>query len=105
MEIILTSVQSSLAKAWKTFCGDLDFVKFHEGSILDLKCSAVVSPANSFGFMDGGIDGIYMDHFGKEIQLKVLSNKFYPSNKKLLLIKFGSSFCNFNVWGTPDRVP
>ena len=25
---------------------------------------AIVSPANSFGFMDGGIDYAYSDHFG-----------------------------------------
>ncbi|OKH45749.1 hypothetical protein NIES2101_25875 [Calothrix sp. HK-06] len=48
-----------------------DFVTVHHGSILDVECDAVVSPANSFGFMDGGIDFIYMDYFGKDIQLKV----------------------------------
>ena len=25
---------------------------------------AIVSPANSFGFMDGGIDYCYSEHFG-----------------------------------------
>ena len=38
--------------------------KVVESNILDLDVNAVVSPANSFGFMDGGIDQVYTDHFG-----------------------------------------
>ena len=37
-------------------------------SIFDIKADAVVSPANSFGFMDGGIDGAYTWYFGPELQ-------------------------------------
>ena len=56
MNIVLTSVEDALADAWERFCGDLPFVSVHRGSIFDLSCDAVVSPANSYGFMDGGID-------------------------------------------------
>lgn len=59
MEIILTALDGPLADAWSTHCGGLDFVKIHRGPIFDVKCDAVVSPANSFGFMDGGIDRLY----------------------------------------------
>jgi O-acetyl-ADP-ribose deacetylase (regulator of RNase III) len=31
----------------------------------------VVSPANSFGFMEGGVDALYLEHFGAEVQLRV----------------------------------
>lgn len=68
MKIYLTSVEPELAKAWRQFCGDLDFVTVHEGSIFDLECDAVVSPANSFGFMDGGIDLLYSKRFGWQVQ-------------------------------------
>ncbi len=68
MKIYLTSVETELAKAWRQFCGDLDFVSVHEGSIFDLQCDAVVSPANSFGFMDGGIDMLYSRRFGWQVQ-------------------------------------
>src|SRR5882724_7435431 len=71
MHIILSAVEPGLAKAWKEFCGDVEFVSVQTGSILDLECDAVVSPANSFGFMDGGIDGLYMNHFGRDIQDRV----------------------------------
>lgn len=46
-------------------------LSIHRGSILDVPCDAVVSPANSFGFMDGGIDALYLNHFGEEIQMNL----------------------------------
>lgn len=71
MQIKLCAIDEPLAHAWEQYCGDLDFVSVEYGSILDVECDAVVSPANSFGFMDGGIDAVYMEHFGKDIQLAV----------------------------------
>jgi O-acetyl-ADP-ribose deacetylase (regulator of RNase III) len=71
VELVLTALDEPLADAWKKFCGDLDFVSIHRGSILDVQFDAVVSPANSFGFMDGGIDAVYLNHFGNDIQLRV----------------------------------
>ena len=73
MQIILTAVDDALAEAWQRFCGDLEFVRVHRGSILDIPCDAIVSPANSFGFMDGGIDAVYLRHLGPEIQDRVQS--------------------------------
>ena len=66
--IILTAVEPALADAWIRFCGDLPGVRIYHGSILDLTCDAVVSPANSFGFMDGGLDAFYSRHFGPALQ-------------------------------------
>lgn len=71
MEVILTAVEGALADAWKLFCGDLECVTVHRGSIFEVACDAVVSPANSFGFMNGGIDALYVKHFGAGIQDKV----------------------------------
>src|SRR5215213_8123562 len=68
MKIILSAVEPELADAWERFCGEFDFVEVHRGSILDLSCDAVVSPANSFGFMDGGIDMLYSQRFGWQVQ-------------------------------------
>ena len=67
-QIVLTAMGDGLAGAWNRWCGDLPGVEVWRGSILDCACDAVVSPANSFGFMDGGIDGIYLDHFGRGVQ-------------------------------------
>lgn len=80
MKIILAAVEEELADAWERFCGDLDFVSVHRGSILEVACDAVVSPANSFGFMDGGIDRIYSLYFGWQIQeklQKIIATKYH----------------------------
>ncbi|EAY27975.1 macro domain-containing protein [Microscilla marina] len=66
--IILTSVEPGLAYAWEQICGDLKNVEIVQGSILNVNCEAVVSPANSFGFMDGGIDALYTRYFGEQLQ-------------------------------------
>ncbi|AFY96354.1 macro domain-containing protein [Chamaesiphon minutus] len=85
MKLILTAVDESLAEAWTKFCGDLDFVTVHHGSILDVDCDAVVSPANSYGFMDGGIDGVYMWHFGDDIQIRVRRQIFDRHHGEILV--------------------
>jgi O-acetyl-ADP-ribose deacetylase (regulator of RNase III) len=69
VELILVAATDGLAAAWRSTAHEFDWVSVHEGDILDVDCDAVVSPANSFGFMDGGIDAHYIDHFGPAVQL------------------------------------
>ncbi len=71
MKIYLAAVEEDLADAWERHCGDLPGVHIHRGSILDLEVDAVVSPANSFGFMDGGVDHLYSQHFGWEVEKRL----------------------------------
>jgi O-acetyl-ADP-ribose deacetylase (regulator of RNase III) len=71
MEIILSAIHKPMLKAWRKYCGDLEGVVVHKGSILDLECDAIVSPANSFGFMDGGIDLLYSRRFGWRVQYRL----------------------------------
>src|SRR5919204_5243010 len=71
MQIVLCDVNPDMVQAWTRFCGDVDFVSVRQGSILDVTCDAVVSPANSFGFMDGGVDAVYTAYFGPPIQTRV----------------------------------
>lgn len=71
MKLVLAAVEAGLHDAWlKAFDGVPD-VDVCRGSILDMPCDAVVSPANSFGFMDGGIDGAYLHYFGQSIEARV----------------------------------
>jgi O-acetyl-ADP-ribose deacetylase (regulator of RNase III) len=44
------------------------------GSIFASPANFVVSPANSFGFMDGGIDAVYTDRFGIKVQNALQAN-------------------------------
>jgi len=96
MNVILCAVESSLATAWEKFCGEFPLVTVHRGSILDIQCDAVVSPANSFGFMDGGIDALYMNFFGSDIQMRVRRQIYDHHDGELLvgeadIVETGSS--------------
>jgi O-acetyl-ADP-ribose deacetylase (regulator of RNase III) len=71
VQIILTAVDQPLADAWHRFCGDLDGASVRRGSIFDVHADALVSPANSFGFMDGGIDALYTQRFGRRMQQRL----------------------------------
>jgi O-acetyl-ADP-ribose deacetylase (regulator of RNase III) len=55
-------------KAWEQAFADVPEVKVSRGDIFELRTDAIVSPANSFGFMDGGIDLLYSKYFGWGLQ-------------------------------------
>jgi O-acetyl-ADP-ribose deacetylase (regulator of RNase III) len=58
-ELVLVAVDEPMASAWDRVAEGRDWVRVHRGSVTDLAVAAVVSPANSFGWMRGGIDGVY----------------------------------------------
>ncbi|MBN9088432.1 MAG: macro domain-containing protein [Reyranella sp.] len=110
MKIILTAIDARLAAAWSKFCADIDCVVVHQGSILDVQCDAVVSPVNSFGFMDGGVDALYFEHFGSQIEEQVrlaILNRHYG---ELLvgqadIVETGRASPPFLIAGPTMRVP
>jgi O-acetyl-ADP-ribose deacetylase (regulator of RNase III) len=57
-----------LAVAWQRHFADVADVVPATGDIFGVPVDAVVSPANCFGFMDGGIDRVYSERFGWHIQ-------------------------------------
>lgn len=67
MHTILIDCNESVVDALKAAFQGTDRLEVWHGNILDIRCDAVVSPANSFGFMDGGIDLAYAKHFGWEL--------------------------------------
>jgi len=54
----------------RAFAGASD-VTCTTGDILAVARHALVSPANSYGFMDGGIDAAYSAFFGAQLQVAV----------------------------------
>ncbi|KAA3665282.1 MAG: Appr-1-p processing protein [Chloroflexi bacterium] len=71
MKIILADLQIQVVTAWQQHFHDYSNVKVFHGSIFDVHCDALVSPANSFGFMDGGIEMAISRHFGWHVQERV----------------------------------
>jgi len=68
LKIIFAATEPKLADAFEKHSDGLDNIEVVRGSIFDLECDAMVSPANSFGFMDGGIDAWFCWRFGNKIQ-------------------------------------
>lgn len=81
IEIHLRDLSGPLVDAWARAFAEVPSVRVTHGDIfsarsgqvspddpLDIQADAVVSPANSFGFMDGGIDAVYTYQFGPALQ-------------------------------------
>ncbi|XP_070191103.1 uncharacterized protein [Littorina saxatilis] len=67
----LRDISDSMVSAWKHYFKEYpDTVEVSNGDIFKggPTADAIVSPANSFGFMDGGIDMYYSIHFGWQMQ-------------------------------------
>ncbi|MEV0677114.1 macro domain-containing protein [Actinosynnema sp. NPDC050436] len=61
--LVLCAVDEPLATAWAGVAAGRGGVEVHRGSVLDIVAEAVVSPANSSGWMRGGIDAVYARAF------------------------------------------
>ena len=63
LRLVLCAVEDPLAEAWESAADGRREVYTHRGSTLEVPAEAVVSPANSYGWMRGGIDAIYAHTF------------------------------------------
>jgi O-acetyl-ADP-ribose deacetylase (regulator of RNase III) len=110
VEIVLTALDEPLAAAWEAHCGDVDFVSVHRGSIFAVPCDAVVSPANSYGFMDGGIDMLYSKHFGWDVEKRLQTAIRERHHGELLvgaaeIVETGDSEIPYLIAAPTMRVP
>ena len=58
--------------ALKQFFSKTPGINIYYDDIFNIAKNAIVSPSNCYGFMDGGIDKVYMNYFGDSIQKSVL---------------------------------
>ena len=61
----------ALGQAWREYFGKQPDVEIIHGDICKVECDAIVSPANSFGFMDGGLDYALSVRFGWDLQIRL----------------------------------
>ena len=71
MEIHLADQSNDVVNAWRQEFAGVDNILIHCADILELASDTLVSPANSYGFMDGGIDRLYVEFFGPELESRV----------------------------------
>lgn len=71
MKITLVARDAELARAWRDAFEDADRVEVVHDDYFAHPADAMVSPANSFGIMDGGLDLAIRDALGFAIQGRV----------------------------------
>jgi O-acetyl-ADP-ribose deacetylase (regulator of RNase III) len=64
----LRDINLAVVSAWRQVFANYPDVAISQGDIFEEPADAIVSPANSFGFMDGGIDLAYSLRFGWDLQ-------------------------------------
>jgi len=68
MKLILRDKSSSVVDAWREAFSDDAEVDISWGDIFEKRAQAIISPANSYGWMNGGIDYYYTLFFGAQLQ-------------------------------------
>jgi O-acetyl-ADP-ribose deacetylase (regulator of RNase III) len=71
MNLHLIDFNGRLVNAWVKEFEPFPEVAIQQGDLLTVARHCVVSPANSYGFMDGGIDAWYRAYFGAQIERTV----------------------------------
>ncbi|WP_371680414.1 macro domain-containing protein [Streptomyces sp. NBC_01276] len=71
LRVVLTDLNAEVVEAWRAAFAGTPGVEIRSGSILDEVVDAWVSPTNSRGRMDGGVDAAVKRHLGAGIQLRV----------------------------------
>jgi O-acetyl-ADP-ribose deacetylase (regulator of RNase III) len=71
MKILLVDRGPAMVRAWRSAFADRDDVEVFEDDYFVHPAAAMVSPANSFGIMDGGLDAAIRDTLGHTVQTRV----------------------------------
>lgn len=71
--LVLSDLHAPLVAAWERAFAGCEAVEVRLGDLLDADADAYVSPANSYGHMDGGIDWDLRERFDLEIEVRVMA--------------------------------
>ncbi len=91
MQLHLVDISPDMTDAWTHAFQDLPRVHITNGSILDFADDTIVSPANSYGEMGGGVDLVYRNFFGRKIEaalqdaIKGSHGSYLPIGEALLI--------------------
>jgi len=85
VEVILVYRDEALGKAWRGHFAEEPKVRVVHDDITSVASDAVVSPANSFGFMDGGLDQALSERFGWDLQQRLQQEIVALPERELLV--------------------
>jgi O-acetyl-ADP-ribose deacetylase (regulator of RNase III) len=111
VNIHLRDRNAEVVAAWREAFDGARNVDISEGDIFaGPMADAIVSPANSFGYMDGGIDGVYAQRFGPEMceRLRVLIRAAWDGELPVgcaVIVETGDRAIPYLVSAPTMRVP
>lgn len=110
MKILLAGINQELIAAWNELFSGQENVVIIETDITTLECDAIVSPANSFGFMDGGLDYALSVRFGWDLEKRLQKMiKALPEGELLvgqsMLLETGDEVIPFLISAPTMRIP
>ncbi len=73
LRLTIGDINAEISQAFAVQFGDVPAVEVVCGNLLDASCDGIVSPANSFGDMGGGIDKAIDDFHRGEAQRRVMA--------------------------------
>lgn len=78
LKIYLLDINKEMTDTWQRFFKDVPNIEIHNSDFITFMkahedVEAIVSPANSFGLMDGGYDKAIIDYLGPNAQTNVLT--------------------------------
>ena len=91
MRLCLVDRSEPLVSAWRDAFRGFPDVHIEQADILSVAHTALVSPANSYGYMNGGIDLAYRNFFGIEIErvvqakIKAVAGNYLPVGQAILV--------------------
>lgn len=108
--LVLSDRSETLCAAWEKAFDGVDAVDVRCGDFFGPETDALVSPANSFGYMDGGLDAAIRAHLGVEIEVAVQSmivERFHGEMPvgTAAVVETGSPARTFLVVAPTMRVP
>lgn len=103
MKLILRDLNTELCQCWAESFEGIPDVEISCGNFFEQEADCIISPANSFGYMDGGIDLLYTQKFGWQLQNRLQDRikLFYGSKLPIgeaILIKTRPDFEDNAPW-------
>ncbi len=110
MQYLLIDKNEKLVAAWQQYFKDESNVIIREGDLTKVSSEAIVSPANSFGFMDGGVDYAISLRLGWDLQFELQKQiKALPEGEllvgKALVIETKDEIIQYLISAPTMRVP
>ena len=109
-KVYLIDSNRNLCSKWEEVFADYQEVEVLNGDYFQKEADAIVSPANSFGIMDGGLDLVIRDELGSQVESdtqKIILDKYHGEMPvgSAEIIKTNSSRYKHMVCAPTMRIP